>query len=49
MKFSTVYQKNKNPTTDFLWIQKLTGSVRSLDNTSDPVQSTTEPVNRQID
>ncbi|XP_003425852.1 inositol polyphosphate 5-phosphatase OCRL [Nasonia vitripennis] len=39
-----VYQKNKNPTTDFLWIQKLTGSVRSLDNTSDPVQSTTEPV-----
>ena len=39
-----MYQKNKNPTTDFLWIQKLTGSVRSLNISNDQVQGTTEPV-----
>ncbi|KAJ8669739.1 hypothetical protein QAD02_000998 [Eretmocerus hayati] len=30
-----VYQKHKNPTSDFLWIQKLTGNVRSSDHSSE--------------
>ncbi|XP_014209022.1 inositol polyphosphate 5-phosphatase OCRL-1 [Copidosoma floridanum] len=39
------YQKNRNPSTDFLWIQKLIGSVRNLDiNSSDEVQKASEPV-----
>ncbi|XP_015123931.1 inositol polyphosphate 5-phosphatase OCRL-1 [Diachasma alloeum] len=29
-----VFQKNKNPTSDYLWIQKLTGSTRALDYAS---------------
>lgn len=37
--FILVYQKNKNPVTDFLWIQKLTGSIRNLNiNSNDQVQ-----------
>ncbi|KAL7289736.1 hypothetical protein TKK_0016344 [Trichogramma kaykai] len=39
-----VYQKNKNPTTDFLWIQKLTGSVRSLDISGDQEETISDPI-----
>lgn len=46
----TVFQKSKNPPTDFLWIQKLSGSVRSLDISDDQAQcAAAEPVSKVED
>lgn len=40
-----VYQKTKNSASEFLWIQKLTGSTRNLNsNNNEDVQDNTDPV-----
>ncbi|XP_076663441.1 oculocerebrorenal syndrome of Lowe [Andrena cerasifolii] len=37
-----VYQKTKTPASEFLWIQKLTGSTRNLNTTNEDAQDTTD-------
>ncbi|XP_031826523.1 oculocerebrorenal syndrome of Lowe isoform X2 [Nomia melanderi] len=39
-----VYQKSNNPASEFLWIQKLTGSVRNFNTTNKEVESVTDPL-----
>ncbi|XP_012276603.1 inositol polyphosphate 5-phosphatase OCRL-1 isoform X2 [Orussus abietinus] len=39
-----VYQKNKNSTMEYFWIQKLTGSTRNLDSTVDIGSDSADPV-----
>ncbi|KAH0537819.1 inositol polyphosphate 5-phosphatase OCRL [Cotesia glomerata] len=39
-----VYQKNKNSAVDFLWIQKLTGSTRSLNSGAGDLREMADPL-----
>ncbi|KAG8036817.1 hypothetical protein G9C98_004139 [Cotesia typhae] len=39
-----VYQKNKNSVVDFLWIQKLTGSTRSLNSGAGDLREMADPL-----
>lgn len=39
-----MYQKTKSPASEFLWIQKLTGSTRNLNTTNEDAQDTTDSV-----
>ncbi|XP_053994193.1 inositol polyphosphate 5-phosphatase OCRL isoform X1 [Hylaeus volcanicus] len=38
------YQKTKNPASEFLWIQKLSGSTRNLSNSNEDVQDVADPL-----
>ncbi|XP_015590304.1 inositol polyphosphate 5-phosphatase OCRL-1 isoform X2 [Cephus cinctus] len=39
-----VFQKNNSPPTEYLWIQKLTGSTRNLDSATDDIQDVADPL-----
>lgn len=41
-----VYQKNKSPTSDYLWIHKLTGSTRYLDAAAGDAREMGDPVSK---
>lgn len=43
MKISD-YQKSKSPPTEYLWIQKLTGSSRNLESSPNDVHDSADPV-----
>lgn len=43
-KIISDYQKSKNPPTDYLWIQKLTGNTRTVESSPNDAQDGADPV-----